>query len=194
VPLWERGSGNNVAYDMEINAQGQPRVVFYDGARLNAEGEWLYYGWCNSNCTSAANWDRFDFNFVSKEGQEPDLILDALGKPHVAYGIYSQGGLAYSRCESDCESANGQWTHKVVETHTDLAAAWNVAHPPHCDAGVWNALTPTFALDKEGNPVFAYDATYHARCRYNYVDKFWESYTYFNLVVRTVRTYFLPKP
>jgi hypothetical protein len=194
VPLWERGSGNNVAYDIEINAQGQPRVAYYDGARLNAEGEWLYYGWCDGDCTNGANWTRFDFGFSAREGQEPDLELDAAGKPHIAYAIYSSGGLAYSRCESACESAAAQWTHLTVESSNDLAAQWNVAQPPHCDAGVWTSLTPSLALDGDGNPHFGYDATYHARCWYNDVTKQWEPFSQFHLVVRTVRTYFLPKP
>jgi hypothetical protein len=194
VLLWERGSGNNVAYDIEINAQGQPRVAYYDGARLNAEGEWLYYGWCNVDCTNAANWSRFDFGFAAREGQEPDLELDATGKPHIAYALYSTGGLAYSRCESACESAAPQWTHRNVETSAQLAALWSAPLPPHCDGGVWNGLTPTLELDKAGNPVFAYDGTYHARCWYNDVTDQWEEFHQFHLVIRTVRTYFLPKP
>jgi hypothetical protein len=192
--LWERGSGNNVAYDIEINAQGQPRIAYYDGARLNSEGEWLYYGWCNQACTNAANWDRYDFQFVAREGQEPDLVLDAAGKPHIAYAVSSTGGLAYSRCESNCESAAGVWTNIGVESSTELAAAWNVAIPPHCDGGVWNGLTPVLAFDKEGNPYFAYDATYHARCWYNDELKEWEVYHHFSLVVRSVRTVYMPKP
>ena len=194
APLWERGSGVNVSYDIEINAQGQPRVAYFDGARLGGEGEWLYYGWCDQACTTATNWQRYDFQFVSKEGQEPDLELDAEGKPHIAYAIYSQGGLAYSWCESACESANGQWTHKVLESRNDLATAWDVAYPPHCDGGIWDALTPTLSLDKAGNAVFGYDATYHARCWYNIETRQWEVFSQFHLVVRTTRTYFFPKP
>jgi hypothetical protein len=193
TPLFERGSGNNVAYDIEINAQGQPRIAYFDGARLNGEGEWLYYGWCNQACTTASNWQRYDFNFAAKEGQEPDLVLDAAGKPHIAYALYSDGGLGYSFCDSDCESANGHWTNQVVESRANLAQVWDVAYPPHCDGGVWDGLTPTLALDKSGNALFAYDATYYARCYYNDVIKVWEEYFQFHLVQRTVRTYFLPK-
>ena len=193
VPLWERGGGTNVAYDIEINAQGQPRVAYYDGARLNSQGEWLYYGWCNGACTDAANWERFDFQFLAREGQEPDLVLDQAGLPHIAYATYAHGGLAYSTCTSACESADAQWTHRGVETREDLHTQWNVAIPPHCDNGVWDGLTPTLSLDQDGNAVFAYDATYYARCWYNEVTKEWETFSQFHLVVRTVRTYFLPK-
>jgi hypothetical protein len=193
APLFERGSGNNVAYDIEINAQGQPRIAYYDGARLNSEGEWLYYGWCNDGCTNAGNWDRFEFGFTAREGQEPDLELDSEGKPHIAYIIYSEGGLAYSHCTSACESASGQWNHTSVESATQLETAWNVAFPPHCDGGLWDGVTPTLALDKDGNPVFSYDSRYYARCWYNDELKVWEPYYRMELVQRTVRTYFLPK-
>lgn len=194
TPIFERGSGNNVAYDIEITTNGQPRIAYYDGARLGGEGEWLYYGWCNQNCTDAANWQRYDFGFKSKEGQEPDLELDAQGKPHIAYATYEYGGLAYSFCTSNCESASGEWVTQAIETRNDLQSKWNVAYPPHCDGGIWDGLTPTLSLDKDGNAIFAYDATYYSRCWYNDVTKVWEPYHQFHLVIRTVRAYFLPKP
>jgi hypothetical protein len=193
--LWERGSGTEIAYDIETDVQGRPRVAYYDGARLNGEGNWLYYGWCNQGCTEAANWDRYNFGFIAGEGQEPDLELDAEGKPHMGYIIASQGGgLAYGRCTANCESHQSQWTHVGLESGTDLASAWNVAYPPHCDGGFWQGLTPTLSLDKNGNAAFAYDGTYHARCWYNDVTKQWEEYSYIHLIQRSVRTYFLPKP
>ena len=69
APPFERGSGNNVAYDIEIDAQGRPRIASLIGARLNEEGEWLYYGWCNQACTDASNWRRFDFNWRQRKGK-----------------------------------------------------------------------------------------------------------------------------
>ncbi len=193
APLFARGSGNNVAYDLEINAQGQPRIAYFDGAQLNQKGEVLYYGWCNQACTDGSNWDRFEFSLGWKEGQEPALELDSTGKPHIAYALYDEGGLGYSTCTTNCESANGNWTHAVVESRNDLTAAWNVAYPPHCDGGLWDGLTPTLSLDKKGNATFAYDATYYARCWYNDVTRQWETFHQFHLVQRSVRTYFLPK-
>jgi hypothetical protein len=192
--LFERGSGSNVAYDIAINAQGHPRIAYFDGARLNGEGETLSYAWCDQSCSNATNWQRYDLQLGTKEGQEPDLVLDAAGKPHIASALYNQGGLAYSWCESDCESANGVWTHQLVESRDDLDQAWDVAFPPHCDGGVWDGLTPTLALDQAGNAIFGYDATYYARCWYNDVTREWETYFQYHLVERTVRTYFLPKP
>jgi hypothetical protein len=56
VPLWERGSGMNVSYDLELNAQNQPRIAFYEGAKLNGQGDRLYYAWCNSACLNGNNW------------------------------------------------------------------------------------------------------------------------------------------
>jgi hypothetical protein len=194
APIYGRGSGVNVAYDVELDAQGRPRIAFYEGAQLEAKGDQLWYGWCDQGCTSAANWQRHDLGLAAGEGQEPDLELDATGKPRIAYALYAQGGLGYGWCDNACETSGGQWQHQVVESRNDLAALWPVAHPSHCDGGLWDGVTPTLALDKSGNALIGYDATYSARCWYNLVTREWEPFHQFHLVWRTARTYFLPKP
>jgi hypothetical protein len=68
-----------------------------------------------------------------------------------------------------------------------------VAFPPHCDGGIWDGLTPTLDFDQGGNPIFAYDATYNARCWYDDENDSWEPQPYFHLIQRSVRTFFLPK-
>jgi hypothetical protein len=194
TPLFKRGSGVNVAYDVELDAQDRPRLAFYEGAQLEGKGDRLWYGWCNQACTNTANWQRYEVGLDWGEGQAPDLELDATGKPRIAYALYDQGGLGYGYCDSACETIGGQWQHRVVETASDLASLWPVAYPPHCDGGLWNGLTPVLSLDKNGNALIGYDATYHARCWYNLETREWEVFHQFHLVWRTARTYFLPKP
>jgi hypothetical protein len=194
APLSGRGSGVYVSDDVELDAEGRPRIAFYEGAQLEGKGDRLWYGWCDQGCTDATNWNWHDLGLATGEGQAPDLVLDATGKPHIAYGLYAQGGVAYGWCESDCESTAGQWKHQVVESGSDLLAAWSVAYPPHCDGGFWDGRTPTLSLDENGNALFAYDATYHARCWYDDVTDQWEPFSQIQLIKRIVRTYFLPKP
>ena len=193
APLYPRGSGVKVSYDIALNAAGQPRIAYYDGAQLQGKGDRLAYLWCNNACTDAAAWARHELGLPSGEGQGPDLELDSDGRPHIAYALYNAGGVGYGWCASNCESAAGEWQHQMVETGRDLAAVWPVAYPPHCDGGLWNGLTPTLALDGEGNATIGYDATYHARCWYNVVTREWETFSQFNLVWRAARVVFVPQ-
>ena len=191
--LFERGSGVKVSYDIALDGQDRPRVAFFQGAMLEGKGERLVYGWCNSDCTSVANWQGQELGLGYGNGQGPDLELDANGQPRIAYVVYNGGGLGYSSCDSNCESADGHWTHTVVESGNDLQAAWNVAHPPHCDGGIWDGLTPTLSLEQDGDALVAYDATYHARCWYDIENDNWEPFSQFHLVWRAARTVFIPR-
>ena len=192
APLFERGSGPNIAYDVEIDAAGHPRVVFYQGALLEAKGDRLSYAWCNGNCLDAGGWQRVELGLAAGDGQDPDLELDAAGRPRIAYALSSAGGLGYAQCSARCEEAGAAWQFEVVETHTDLANAWTVPIPPHCDGGIWGGLTPSLSLTANGTPRMAYDATYHARCWYDDETDQWEPWPQFSLVKRAVRVVLMP--
>lgn len=186
LALFERGSGVNISYDVEVDGEDRVRVAFYQGALLEAKGDRLWYGECNAGCLSAGNWQRIELGLSAGEGQDPDLELDAAGRPHIAYALY-HGGLGYAHCNERCTEAPARWQFLTVETADDLAAAWNVAYPPHCDGGIWSGLTPSLALDPQGGPRMAYDATYHARCWYDDENDQWEPWPQFALVKRAVR-------
>ncbi len=146
IPIYERGSGPNVSYDLDIDAQNRPRVAFYEGAKLNAQGDRLFYAWCNSSCTNAANWQRKNLGLGINEGRGPDLELDAAGKPRIAYALYSAGGLGYSWCNSSCDSTTATWQHQVTESRTALDAAWPVAIAPNSMADYGMALRQRWRL------------------------------------------------
>ncbi len=188
VPLFARGGGFEVSYDVEINAQGQPRIAFFEGAQLGGGGNLLWYAWCNSDCTEQTNWQRSELGLARSEGQEPDLELDRAGRPHIAYALYGDGGLGYSVCASGCEGSGAKWQHRVAENRHDLLTAWPVAHPSHCSGGLWDGLTPSLVLDGSGAPTIAYDVTYYARCHYVGENR-WEPWNEMNLVWRAVRLY-----
>jgi len=193
IPLVERGSGAHVSCDIELDALGRPRIAFYQGALLEGQGERLYYTWCNSDCMTAQNWQGSDLGLSQNDGQGPDLVLDATGQPRLAYALYHTGGVGYSWCDSNCETAEALWQHQVVESRADLLAAWPVAYPPHCDGGLWDGLTPSLALDGLGNLHLAYDTTYSARCTYIPETGEWQPRDIFHLIWRSVRvTSFTP--
>ena len=195
VQIGERGQGSDLSWDLALDANDRPRVVHYPADLPDDKGEQLYYKWCNSDCLSAANWTQVNLGLGARNGQEPDLELDSQGRPRIAYADENAGGLGYAWCNVDCESAQGQWQHEVIDWDAKLYSEWPVAYPITCDAGLWNGVTPSLALDAQGNPRVAYDTTYNARCLYDDPnDSNDVPYYRFQLVMRAVRGIFFPQP
>jgi hypothetical protein len=166
VYLFDRGSEAEASWDLEI-AGSQPRLAFYEGSQLNGGGNILYYVGCNNNCLNAAGWQRRNLGWGTLNGKHPDLELDGQGRPRLAYLLQDGGGVGYAWCNGNCESAQGQWQQRVVDTSTKLDQEYPIARPVICDAGFWDGIAPTLALDPVGNPRLAYDAAYHTRCLYD---------------------------
>jgi hypothetical protein len=193
VYLFDRGFEQHVSWDLEI-ADRQPRVAFYAGSQLNGGGHILYYAWCNNQCRRTASWQRHNLGLGALNGKHPDLELDRQGRPRVAYVLQDGYGIGYAWCNRHCESAQGQWQQRVVETSTKLARQYPIARPLICDVGLWESLAPALALDQAGNPRLAYDAAYHTRCLYDHdpdddippVSQFWQLW-------HTVRAIYFPQ-
>lgn len=168
VELAERGGGAEPSVDLEVDGAGRPRIAFYQEALLEGQGKRLSYLACEAGCLDAGNWQRADLGPGAFNGQEPDLALDAQGRPRIAYADWDNGGIGYAWCDSDCAAGTGAWQHRLLETRDDLYQAWPVAYPPHCTGGLWNTLNPTLTLPASGPARIAYDATYHARCLYDH--------------------------
>ena len=194
VPLAERGSGPSVSYDLTFDGLGRPRVAFYQGALLGGLGDRLSYLWCNNSCLNPTNWQGKELGLGVNNGRGPALVLTANGLPRLVYARYDVNGIGYSWCNTNCESATAVWQHQVVETGMDVQDAWEVAFPPHCDAGFWDGMTPVLALDGAGNPFVGYDAAYHARCWYNPDTGVWDPQPYFHLIWRVVRVNYFSQP
>ncbi len=167
VGLYNRGSGVTVSWDLELDRQDRPRLAYYQGEG-DEKGDQLYYAWCEgSNCLDLAGWQDVNLGLGLTNGQHPDLELDREGRPHLAYLTNGGGGVGYSRCTAACESEGGAWRHQTLETAADLETAFPVPIPSHCDAGLWDSLTPVLALDPAGQARVAYDTVYEARCAYD---------------------------
>ncbi|MGB5048154.1 MAG: hypothetical protein WBO46_04415 [Caldilineaceae bacterium] len=188
--LFPRGQGLGPSVDIALDSQDRPRIAFYPKQMADGSGEQLYYVWCNGDCAQAGNWQRFSLETGKNNGQEPDLRFDSQGRPRIAYADESTGGVGLLRCDVNCESGVAAWQKKNVETAAQLYAAWDVPFGITCDAGLWNGLTPALALDPAGNPVLAYDATYHARCWWDDPNDNQPPYWRYMLVMRTVRVNF----
>jgi hypothetical protein len=166
VYLVPRGHGTDPSWDLELDAQDRPRVVFYLGALEEGAGEHLFYLWCDSDCLNAENWYYNDPGLGSRNGRHPDLELTADGKPRIAYMHGNSSGFGYLWCDSGCETDTPQWKAGVVDTAETIAAEYPMPLPSGCDAGLWTTLTPVLALDAAGNPFAAFDAKYDTRCWY----------------------------
>ena len=166
--LMPRGSGSEPSVDIAVDGNGRPRIAFYQEALLEGRGKRLFYLACDDACLDPARWQGVDVGLGVFNGQEPDLELDALGRPRIAYADWEKGGIGFAWCNQDCVGASGNWQHRIVEDRDALYQAWPVAYPAHCTGGLWNTLTPTLALPPSGPAQIAIDATYHARCLYDH--------------------------
>ena len=155
--LMERGSGH-VSSVLRFNSSGQPRLVFNQGSINSGPAGYLYYWWCNTGCTNGANWTG---SSVGAQGQaeDPDLALDALNRPRIAFKNNSPDGLGYAWCDMSCESNSATWQGGLVEPSSDLDVEWPILPPVGCSSSYWyGGYRPSLALDTAGNPRLGYVA------------------------------------
>ncbi|CAG0927953.1 hypothetical protein TFLX_00723 [Thermoflexales bacterium] len=168
VKLFERDSGPNVSWDIEVDQNDRPRIAFYKGATLDNTGDQLYFVSCNTgDCLNAGAWQKLNLGLGSGVGKHPDLELTAQGQPRVAFIRKLGDGLGYTWCNAGCEATLASWHNTVVETATTLDQQYPVARPPHCNVGLWSSLAPVLSLDTGGHPRVAYDIVYNTQCWYD---------------------------
>jgi hypothetical protein len=194
VALFERGSTTEVAWDIELDSQDRPRIAYYEGDQIGDEGDIVHYAWCNTgDCLSAAQWSSVVPGFGRLNGQDVDLELDDQDRPRMAM-IHSGGsGLAYGWCDTNCESAQGEWNYEVQETGVELEEEYPIPLPVTCDAGLWDSMTPMLALDPAGNPHIVYDSAYETRCWYDDPNDNQDPWLRFHQLWHAVRTVVFPQ-
>lgn len=197
VFLTEVGGGSFPlpAWDLELDANDRPRIALFtgDGTIPNGfESNVLHYLQCDTNCMVDNSWSARPVT-VRGEGETPDLELDAQGRPRIA-AIFN-GSVGYVWCDAACDAGDVQWKVQVVETPQEMKQGNPQAIPLTCDSDLWKALTPSLALDRDGNPRIAYDVQVDARCRFEDPDNPNEPpVTSFRRIWNSVRFEFLPQP
>jgi hypothetical protein len=192
--LDDRGQGSELGWDIEVDAQGGVHVAFYPAQLESGNGQQLFYVWCAATCLQDSSWGGMNIGLGKENGQDPELELDAQGNPHFAFFVDSTNGISYVWCDGNCHEGGEQWHYKSIESHESLYTSWPVPYPFSCDGGFWLSHTPSMALNTQGKPFFAFDATYHARCWYDDVHDNYEPSSRINLIQRAVRLNFLPLP
>ena len=159
VPLMEAGSGHTSSV-LRFNSSGQPRMIFNQGS-INSEPGFLYYLWCNGGCNDRANWDASVTGMGAGLAEDPDLALDAQGRPRIAFRITSPGGLFFGFCQANCESQTAFWQGDISERDSLLDSEWVILPWEGCSptASYWyGGKRPSLALDPAGNPRIGYVA------------------------------------
>jgi len=161
TPLMEAGSGHTSSV-LRFNSSGQPRIVFNQGSINYAPAGYLYYWWCNNSCTAGANWHGSNLG-APGQAEDPDLALDALDRPRIAFKDNSPDGLGYVWCDTSCESTSSIWQGGLLEPSSDLDAEWPLP-PSDCTGSYWyGGYRPSLALDPVGNPRIGYVAQHLIR-------------------------------
>ena len=156
------GGGSAPAWDLALDAQGRPRVVYFKYTGDSSDRN-LFYLWCDTNCTDDGSWQSTSMGVPTNEGIDADLELDSAGRPRVAFLTTSD--LGYAWCDGDCTATTG-WQHGYADNDDLLTQDYPVALPYTCSSGIWDSYAPSLSLDKNGNPRMAYDARYQAYCQF----------------------------
>ncbi len=194
--LFYPGSGSYPlpAWDMEIDSDNNPHVVFFTGGGADSGIDYqLVYITCPGNCLGDNSWSGTVLGLPLYDGQGPDIELNAANDPRVAF-VYENGDLGYAWCNNGCEASHTAWQAVVVEATDEQEADNPQALPPNCDQDLWQGLTPTLALDTAGNPRIAHDIMVDARCTYEDPDDPNNPIIRFERVWNGVRWNFFPQP
>lgn len=168
--LGERGGGAYAGWDLALDAQDRPRVVQFQGALTADDLGRLIYLSCDAGCEHEEAWRKVTIG-APGEGTSPDLELDRLGRPRIAYGYRPASGgglLGYAWCDgANCAGDAGQWRRQTIETNATLNATFTPDIPLSCKEQIWSDAIPSLSLDAAGNPRIAYDALNSAMCYYD---------------------------
>jgi hypothetical protein len=149
---------------LRLDSHNRPRMaVFFQGAHSR-------YLWCNGACTDGARWGSAPIDPIHTDGGDPDLQLDQLDRPRIAFHWQSapddlQGhlGLGYAWCDTSCESPGALFQRRLVDDSRQLDTDWPLPWPSNCPYANWlGGYRPSLALDAAGQPRIAADADFVA--------------------------------
>jgi hypothetical protein len=188
----DRGSGPYPTWDLALDGQNRPRVSFFKYDASDGTGQTLFYLWCDASCTSSGGWRMLNLGLPKGDGIGANIELDPNGRPRIAY--LDSENLGYAWCDTNCTNAAG-WRHGYADDDQTMEQEYPIARPVTCSAGIWDSYSPSFALDRQGNPRIAYDASYKAYCQYqDPTDPTKPPSNEFIEIWHSVRTVFVPHP
>jgi hypothetical protein len=182
----------NGNWDMALDPAGRPYLVLSSWWQ-----EGLRYAWCDDLCLDPTSWSFAQGPNLDVQG--PDLEMDALGQPRIAFKTteYDESGnnpdnsLYYLWCNGNCRSMDATWESLRVETSEHLRAEWPNPFAPACAEGEWYQFVPSLALAPAGTAHVAVDVSYIAPCQYEAGSGTWQSGDY-STVWRAARTVSFP--
>jgi hypothetical protein len=165
VPVISPVNTDAAAYSsLRLTKLDQPRFAIYGQIGPN---ETLFYFWCQSACTSHANWHFSSVGLVPavdfySSGKQPDLALDSQNEPRVSFQTLDPtlgNGLGYAWCNFSCESGGASWQKRLADPNSQLNSDWPRLPIAGCTYSSWIAgYRSALVLDKAGNPRIGYDA------------------------------------
>ncbi len=115
-------NSNKGQVSMRLDEQGRPRIFFNQNGVGTPSGNSTYYGWCESNCTDATQWQFADIGLPASDGKGGlDFDLHTNGEVSAAMET-DKGELSVVRCMANCQSLGATWLRNVVETGAIIAA------------------------------------------------------------------------
>jgi hypothetical protein len=94
-----------------LNFSGHPRFVYKDIITGDSSHNHLYYEYCSSSCTTAANWARVEVSALY-EPLDFSLALDSSGGAHLAFrdATVIPNRLVYAECAANCTTSSANWS------------------------------------------------------------------------------------
>lgn len=172
------GTMSTATFSMRLTTGGAPRIALYtgtgDGGNLTPNQ--LHYLSCDTSCAQQLDqWGALDLGLPAGYGEEGvDLALDGQNRPRIALHVpVPVDELAYAWCDTQCEGASQGWQSKLLpsaqaaEAEMGLPARMGcpecIPPIPPCPNAYWlGGLWPAMTLDRNGNPVIAYEVQLQA--------------------------------
>ncbi|HEX7022887.1 MAG TPA: hypothetical protein VF171_08515, partial [Trueperaceae bacterium] len=133
------GGGARLALD----ADGHPRVLWYQQASVNGDGAYVY-GACDGGCTTTSNWSVQPVVMVpggmASALTNASFVLDGQGRPRFVF-MDLLNGVTYAWCDSGCTDGTN----------------WQLARPTPTATGSELSSTLDLAFDAGGRLHAAYE-------------------------------------
>jgi hypothetical protein len=167
------GTMSTSTFSMRLTTNGGPRIALYtgtgDGGNLGPNQ--LFYVTCDASCgTQIGQWRALNLGLPAAYGEEGvDLALDSQNRPRIALHVpVPVDELAFAWCDTQCEGNAQGWQSKLLpsakaaEAEMGLPARMGcpecIPPIPPCPNAYWlGGLWPAMTLDRNGNPLIAYE-------------------------------------